>query len=407
MNYPNEPYEYEPMQENAFAKEPVAVTEETQQFFAASEPVFQHEPQPAAVKEKKKAASRGFVAVMLIFSILLSAAVGGFAGYMAGSMNHKENENPLVLYGGEEAMSVADVAALCSPSVVAITTESKTSGQFMQQYVSKGAGSGVILTDDGYIVTNYHVIQGATNITVNTTDGKEYTAKVVSSVIDLDISVLKIEATGLTPAVMGDSDGLVVGQAAIVIGNPLGKLAGTVSNGIISALDREITLDGQPMNLLQTNAAVNPGNSGGGLFDATGKLVGIVNAKSGGAEIEGIGFAIPINDVKEVTEQIMEKGYADGKIKLGITMLNLTTPELAERYDVDVTGVYISAVEPGSLAESYGLKSGDRLVALNGEEITSGHQVTEHMATVKPNDTVSLTIVRGGKIAVVDIKVLI
>ena len=173
-----------------------------------------------------------------------------------------------------DALSVTEIASKVGPSVVEVTTEAVTTNAFFGQYVQSGAGSGVIITEDGYIITNNHVVSGASQVTVRTSDGTEYPATVVGADSKTDIAVLKIEATGLTPAVVGDSDSLQVGEFTLAVGNPLGELGGTVTDGIISALDREVTVENQTMNLLQTNAAVSPGNSGGPLVDAGGRLVG-------------------------------------------------------------------------------------------------------------------------------------
>ncbi len=221
----------------------------------------------------------------------------------------------------ENESSTQKVADSASNSVVEIVTEAVTKSQFMQDMVTEGAGSGVIVTTDGYIVTNNHVIEGASKITVTTKDGTSYEGTLVGTDSESDVALVKINATNLQPAVMGDSDALAVGQDAIAIGNPLGELGGTVTEGIISALDREITLDGETMNLLQTSAAINPGNSGGGLFNSDGELIGIVVAKSSGADVEGLGFAIPINDVKSVVESLQTDGYVKGRASLGVTLV--------------------------------------------------------------------------------------
>ena len=394
--YNNNPYEQQP------GAEPTPETPiELSGFAAQSTP---------KVPKEKKPLGRGFVAAILTVSIILSTCLGGAAGFITAKNTNKSGSSNgtstgITLPGGDAALSVADVAALCSNSVVAITTESMVTGQFMQQYVSKGAGSGVILSEDGYIVTNHHVINGANAVKVTTADGKEYTAKVIGSSANDDVALLKIDASGLTAATIGDSEKIVVGQAAIVIGNPLGTLAGTVTSGVISALDREITLDGVTMNLLQTNAAVNPGNSGGALFDSTGKLVGIINAKSSGSEIEGIGFAIPINEVMTVVNQLKDKGYVEGGLKLGITMINITDAQTAAKYRVNSFGVYVMQVNAGSLAEKNGIQVGDRLVALDGTEISSSDELVAYMQKAKAGDVLKLTVARDGKMTDISINI--
>ena len=205
--------------------------------------------------------------------------------------------------GYSENMTIPQVVELVADTVVEITTTNIVTDRFYGQYVTSGAGSGVIIREDGYIVTNHHVIEDARSVTVRLTDGSEFSASYVGSDVANDIAVIKINATGLTPA-RGSSSELTVGQDVIAIGNPLGTLGGTVTDGIISALDRKIKVDGYEMTLMQTNAAINPGNSGGGLFNMSGELIGIVNAKQSDTGIEGLGFAIPISVVNESLEKI-------------------------------------------------------------------------------------------------------
>ena len=294
-------------------------------------------------------------------------------------------------------LTVSQIAAQTANSVVEITTESTTYDMYMRQTVSEGAGSGVILTSDGYIVTNNHVIEGAEKITVTLKDGTSYPGKLVGTDSQGDIAVVKIEATGLQPAVIGDSSTLQVGDMAVAIGNPLGQLGGTVTDGIISALDRQIDLDGKSMTLLQTNAAINPGNSGGGLFNDKGELIGIVVAKSSGSGIEGLGFAIPINTAKDLIDQIMEYGYVKGRIDLGFTTVDVSNAQIAMMYRLSSTGVYIDDVTEGSNAQSTGFRSGDRIVSFNGAEISSGDDLTKAVQNCKVGDTMEIIIVRNGQ----------
>lgn len=273
-------------------------------------------------------------------------------------------------------MSVSDVAAMTSPSVVEITTEAVTTDIYMQQYVQTGAGSGVIISEDGYIVTNNHVIDGAEKITVTTKDGTAYEAKLVGTDSETDVALLKVEATGLKAVVMGNSSDLQVGDTAVVIGNPLGQLGGTVTSGIVSALDRDITLNGNSMSLLQTNAAINPGNSGGGMFNDKGELVGIVVAKSGGTTsdgttIEGLGFAIPIDDVKEVVQELSTNGYVTGRPSLGVNLVDITNEQTAMMYRVNQLGVYVLK----STNEANNLQAGDCIVSVDGTAVSSADEV--------------------------------
>ena len=275
-------------------------------------------------------------------------------------------------------------------SVVEIKTESVSTHSFFQQAIVSGAGSGVILSKDGYIVTNHHVIDGASKITVTTRSGKSFEAKLIGSDSATDLAVLKIEAEDLHPAVLGDSSKLNVGDTAVAIGNPLGSLGGTVTSGIISALDREVTIDNQKMQLLQTNAAINPGNSGGGLFNANGELIGIVNAKSSGDSIEGLGFAIPVNRAKEIINNLIENGYVKGRASLGVTLVNGSDSFFEE----DTTQVYIYDVSKGSAADKAGLKRGDQILKIDDTSIKDISDVTTIISNHSAGDTIKMTVLR-------------
>lgn len=293
--------------------------------------------------------------------------------------------------------TVAQVAAAASDSVVEITTESVQTGSDLRQYISSGAGSGVILSSDGYLVTNNHVIDGATKIYVTLHSGESYPAVLVGTDSKTDVAVLKIEATGLKPATVGSSDSLVVGETAVVIGNPLGQLGGTVTDGIISAKEREITLDGRTMSLLQTNAAINPGNSGGGLFNAQGELVGIVVAKSSGEDIEGLGFAIPISNVTDIINQLISAGYVSGRIDLGMSLVEVSNAQTAMLYGVRWTGLYIQSVGASSNAAKAGLQAGDRIVAVDNVKVSSLSDLNSILDGHSVGDTVQFTVVRGSQ----------
>ena len=285
----------------------------------------------------------------------------------------------------------ASVAAAVKPSIVEITTEIASSNSFFQQFIQSGAGSGVIISEGGYIVTNHHVIDGATKITVRMHDGKEFAAKVMGTDDQADIAVLKIESdTALPYAKIGNSANLVVGEEVLAIGNPLGSLGGSVTNGIISALDRELTIDGQKMRLLQTNAAINPGNSGGGLFNLNGELVAIVNAKSAGTGIEGLGFAIPINYAFEIATELLENGYVSGRPILGITYIEINDYMDLMRYGVSSYGIYV--YDGGSTD----LKNGDRIVRIGEHEVQNSASLKSAIQSYKVGDTVTVTVVRGG-----------
>ena len=272
------------------------------------------------------------------------------------------------------ALSTAEIAAKCGVSVVEIRTETVTTGKWMQEYITEGAGSGVILTQDGYIVTNNHVIEGASKIKVTLQNGTDYDATLIGTDEKSDIALIKIEAKDLTPASIGDSDKLVVGEKAVAIGNPLGELGGTVTDGIISALDREVTIDGIKMSLLQTNAAINPGNSGGGLFNGAGNLIAIVDAKSSGEGIEGLGFAIPVNDMTAVVQQLMDYGYVKGYTDTGMTFIDITDTLTAMQYRVNNLGVYVLKVSGDNALEA-GFQAGDFVTKVDGQEVSSSGDI--------------------------------
>jgi len=215
--------------------------------------------------------------------------------------------------------------------------------------------------------------------------------------------LIKIDADNLQPVILGDSSGLRVGELAVAVGNPLGELGGTVTDGIISALDREIDFDGITMNLLQTNAAINPGNSGGGLFNSRGELIGIIVAKSAGSDIEGIGFAIPINDVKEVIDDIRDYGYVKGRPELGVVLIDVNSINMARLYGLSHTGIYIQEVNEGSSAENAGLKVGDRIVSFGGNEVTSAEGLKSMINKCKVGEKVEIGISRDGRMRNVEV----
>lgn len=291
-----------------------------------------------------------------------------------------------------EVLSIAEIAALTSNSVVEIYTETVARGGRMGQFITEGAGSGVIITADGYIVTNNHVIDNARKITVLLKNGTEYEAELIGRDSKTDLAVLKIRATGLQQAVYGDSNQLIVGELAVAIGNPLGELGGSVTEGIISALSRNIDIDGETMTLLQTSAAVNPGNSGGGLFNSYGELIGVVNAKSSGSDIEGIGFAIPVNTVKTVVDALIQHGYVPGRIDFGATLINVLDTRTAMMYRVGTTGVYVSQADSDSV-----LQSGDRIISIDGKDIQSVADVREILEARKVGDTLSIAVSRNNR----------
>ncbi len=362
-------------------------------------------PQPPAPREKprrdrRKSAFAAVMAACMVFS--LGCGFGG--GYLASRLNSTASSSGAsggqpVFYQSvsnntnKGSLSVAEVAAKAADSVVEINTETVSSSFYGGQRVSQSAGSGVILSADGYIVTNNHVVAGADSITVRTRDGKSYAANLVGTDPDTDLAVLKIEASGLTPAVLGSSDDLVVGETAVAIGNPLGELGGTVTSGIISALSREVTIDNQTMTLLQTNAAINPGNSGGGLFNSNGELVGVVNAKYAKEGVEGLGFAIPINTAKPVIEQLISQGYVSGRVDTGFTPIDLTDEATAMQYRVSRTGVYVYEVT----TNTDGFQSGDLLLSIDGKDIDSMSDYNAALQGRSVGDQLAVVVLRGNR----------
>lgn len=371
-----------------------------------SENEFQEAPQPSL--EKPKRAKRviqltwGKLTAIIACCLVLSIGCGIGGAYLIARTNQSsviyQDTSKIVSTGSQDSSTIKSVVDQCANSVVEIQTESVTNGSNpFQQYVSSGAGSGVILTQDGYIVTNHHVIEDANSITVRTRSGDEYNASLVGSDEQSDLAVLKIDATGLTPAVLGDSTTLEVGDLAIAIGNPLGELGGSVTSGIISALDREMTIDGQTMTLLQTDAAVNPGNSGGGLFNANGDLIGIVNAKSSGENVEGIGFAIPISTATDIIDELIANGEVTSRPTLGVSLYNVEDEMTASQLGVDSTGVYIVQIVDGGAADNAGLRSGDRIVSVDGSEVSSASDVRAALNKHKIGESISITVERNGQ----------
>jgi serine protease Do len=297
-----------------------------------------------------------------------------------------------------DELTLQEVYAKCAPAVVAITADVDDENYYW--------GSGVIMTSDGYIITNTHVLEGTNAVTVTLWDDSQYDAKLVGADAVSDIAVLKIEATGLTPAEFASSDMLKVGDRVIAIGNPLGEeLRGTMTDGIISAINRDITYNGNTMTLLQTNAAINEGNSGGPLIDMKGEVVGITNMKmmssSTYSSVEGIGFAIPSGTIKPVVDALIASGKVTGRPAIGITVGAI--PESATDYYDLPEGLYISAVSEGSDAEKKGILVGDILTAVNGVPVSTTYDVSAIKDGLGVGDTLTLTIYRSGETFDVDV----
>ena len=378
---------------------------------------------PAAPKKPKKNAGK---AAKSIVALVLAAAMGfmgGFVGARFGDGGSKVVIQQVERSGSSAAdsesaaggtsvssgMTTAQVAKTVSPSVVVITTEQVVYSQWSwygQSQVESGAGSGVIISSDGYILTCDHVVSGASNITVTIGD-KDYPASIVGEDSTSDIAVIKIEADGLTPAIVGDSDKLAVGDNVLAVGNPLGELGGTVTSGIVSALNRSVSIQSSSavntMSLIQMDASVSPGNSGGGLFNMNGELVGIVNAKSSSSDAEGLGFAIPINDAIKVAQDLLENGYVTGRPYMGITYLAVTDAQTAAQLGVNAYGIYVVDVVSGGPADKAGLKAGDRIISIDNTEVAQKTDLGTLMQEHSAGDTLSITVARDGQMQTVSL----
>ena len=378
--------------------------------------------------------------IVALTAALALTATAGFS-VMAQAETGDKHFSVVEAASNEDSLSIPEIAKKCRSSVVAIETETKVvynnydnyynpfGSMFgygygygyggrggrggTQEYTETAAGSGIIISEDGYILTNNHVISGADKITVYVNSGEDvaeeqtYEATLVGSSENNDIAVLKIDAEGLNAAAFGDSDQLEVGELAVAIGNPMGKVHGSVTAGIISAVEQELTIDDVTINAIQTDAAINPGNSGGALFDSYGNVIGVVYAKSSSVSIEGIGYAIPVNNIKELVEQMINdpdsvKDQTKGsQIMLGITIQNITE-DMSKQYSMPV-GVYITEVSTMSAAERAGLQKGDIIVGFADEDVKTADELNALKAKQTPGDTVAVKIDRNGKEMTLDL----
>lgn len=370
-------------------------------------------------QEYPEKTNRGLSAGKIVAIALICSLLGGLlgAGLMALRPTSTQqtpvaNDNPSQLLVGKreeitlditeldtgKPMTPAQVYAANVNSTVGITT-SVTTNFWGYQTTSAASGSGFILTADGYILTNYHVVEDSDSITVSMYDGTAYDAVLVGYDSGNDVAVLKIEAENLVPVVLGNSDNILVGDTVIAIGNPLGELTFSLTSGAISAKDREITMStGSTMRLLQTDCAINSGNSGGALFNLYGEVIGITNAKyssssSSQASIDNIGFAIPINKARSIAESIIQKGYVS-KPYVGLSVI--TVSQEMQSYGLP-QGAAVKAVAKDSPAESAGLKMNDIITHIDGEKITKSTEIVSFVADSAPGNTIKLTIYRAGK----------
>jgi len=373
----------------------------------SSQPVT---PPPPAPKKSKKRTGLKIVALALACALLGGvaggAAVWGVTRFHTQKTTVNISSRPatevvIQTVDGKNEMTDAEVYASNVNSVVSINVTG-TSGYnfFGQPTKTASAGSGFILTKDGYIATNYHVVEKAETVKVTLYNGDEYEARYIGGDSEYDLAVIKVEATDLQPVTLGDSDTLNVGDHVLAIGNPLGELTFSMSGGMVSSVDRAINVDGTPFNMIQTDASINSGNSGGPLFNSYGEVVGIVSAKysssGNGASVEGLGFAIPMNDVFAMIQDIMTNGYITNKPYLGITGGTMTA-EMASQYRYDInTGVFVYSVEEDGAADRAGLKMGDVIRKVDDNSIETMEDLTVVKKQYAAGDTCTLTIYREG-----------
>jgi serine protease Do len=341
------------------------------------------------------------VSCLLICAITLAGPL-----YLAGKISLEKTENappstnktnelfPIADTNGE-AMTAAQIYSKYSGSVVGIKTEGTTTNIFGQQSRFASSGTGFVVTADGYIISNNHVVEDGDKFTVAFLDGKEYDAKVIGTDAQNDIALLKINAKGLVPVVLGNSDKMEVGEDVCTIGNPLGELTFSLTKGVVSALGREIRLgDGDALKMFQLDAAVNRGNSGGPVFNSRGEVVGIITAKYSESGIEGLGFAIPINDAIKIANDLMQYGYVKGRPYFGITVSTASTGPGLDRSPVN--GAKIEMIAPGSCAEKAGLKVGDIITKIDNSEIVTHLDLIDAKKNYSAGDSAELTVYRNG-----------
>lgn len=379
-------------------------------------------------KKKPGKAAKIFGGILLAGAI----SIGSIGGYIAlsGDMPNFFADSPAATSSGAEgtssaasseaqsliqlasrtnALSIPQIVSKVSPSVVGITSvfpsaSANIYGIQQAPQTATGTGTGVVMSADGYIITNAHVIAdtdtgeeaSAINVVLSSDSKIEYPATVIGCDIKTDLAVIKIEADNLTAAEFGNSEDLEVGELAVAIGNPLGlELSNSVTAGIISALNREITIEDRTMNYIQTDAAINPGNSGGALVNSYGQVIGINSAKISSSEVEGLGFAIPIHSAIPIVNDLIKNGYVTGRPLIGLSGEDIS--EVEARYYKIPAGVYVRFITSGSSAEQAGIKVGDVIIGINGTEITSMSELNEIKDQFKPGDQITLTLYRDGQ----------
>ena len=376
------------------------------------------DPNRVPVQPPVQPKKQGFfhrAAVKVTALILACAVAGGLAGWggaaIAGSGSNsgkttiqQSDRQPVTVQAkkvdGQTKMDPATVYASVVNSAVSINCSATSTNIFGQQTQTASSGSGFIITEDGYVVTNYHVVSGASSVQVTLYNGDTYDATVIGGDSDYDVAVLKINASGLQPVTLGESADVNVGDTVLAIGNPLGELTFSMSQGIVSSCDRAINVDGTPFNMIQVDCSINPGNSGGPLVNLYGEVVGIVSAKYSSyssTTVEGLGFAIPISDVRSIITDIMENGAVTDKAYMAITAGTMNE-QMAAQFNIDVTeGVFVYSVVEGGAGEKAGLRLGDVITKMGVKTLTSRQDLSAAMKGYRAGDTVTLTVYRGGQ----------
>ena len=376
------------------------------------------DPNRVPVQPPVQPKKQGFfhrAAVKVTALILACAVAGGLAGWggaaIAGSGSNsgkttiqQSDRQPVTVQvkkvDGQTKMDPATVYASVVNSAVSINCSATSTNIFGQQTQTASSGSGFIITEDGYVVTNYHVISGASSVQVTLYNGDTYDATVIGGDSDYDVAVLKINAAGLTPVTLGNSADVNVGDSVLAIGNPLGELTFSMSGGYVSSCNRAINVDGTPFNMIQVDCSINPGNSGGPLVNLYGEVVGIVSAKYSSyssTTVEGLGFAIPISDVRSIITDIMENGAVTDKAYMAITAGTMNE-QMAAQFNIDVTeGVFVYSVVEGGAGEKAGLRLGDVITKMGDKTLTSRQDLSAAMKGYRAGDTVTLTVYRGGQ----------
>ena len=388
-------------------------------------PADDYQPSGSSVspeeRPRKKQSFFKSTAAKVIAIVLACAIIGTGCGFGGAALYRSSTRQTVTLQqsdrapvtvsvkqvDGQTKMEPAEVYASTVNSVVSInTTATAGTNIFGQTVETASAGSGFIISSDGYIVTNYHVVKGATSVKVTLYSGDTYDATVIGGDSDYDVAVIKINASGLPAVTLGNSADVNVGDTVLAIGNPLGELTFSMSQGIVSCCDRAINVDGTPFNMIQVDASINPGNSGGPLVNLYGEVVGIVSAKYSSysnTTVEGLGFAIPISDVRAIITDIIENGQVTGKAYLAIKAGTMTE-QMAAQYDIDITeGVFVYSTESGGAGEKAGLQLGDVITKLNDTAITSMTDLTMAKKSYKAGDTVTLTVYRSGEYITLDL----